>query len=73
MPIYEYQCDNCKHIFEELIFNSQDRAKPNICCPKCHKKKVNLLYSTFGLKGVDKKVAQSNCSSCSAKSCSGCK
>ncbi|MEO0092253.1 MAG: zinc ribbon domain-containing protein [candidate division WOR-3 bacterium] len=73
MPIYEYQCDKCKHIFEELVFNSQDRMKAGICCPKCHNKKVNLLYSTFGLKGVDKKVSQSSCASCSAKSCSSCK
>jgi len=43
MPIYEYFCQECNEIFEELIFGlSKDEE---IVCPKCNKKKSERLIS----------------------------
>ncbi len=33
MPIYEYQCRRCEHVFEELILRSSDEAE--LACPSC--------------------------------------
>jgi putative FmdB family regulatory protein len=40
MPTYEYQCDACKHRFEELQSFSEAPLKK---CPKCKKKKLQRL------------------------------
>lgn len=32
MPIFEYACPNCKHIFEELAASSDQTPRP---CPEC--------------------------------------
>ncbi len=49
MPIYEYHCNKCNDIFEELIRMSD----PNPPCPKCGEKNVEKLISrsSFHLKG----------------------
>jgi putative FmdB family regulatory protein len=49
MPIYEYHCNKCDDIFEELIRMSD----PNPPCPKCGEKNVEKLISrsSFHLKG----------------------
>jgi putative FmdB family regulatory protein len=33
MPIYEYQCSRCEHVFEELILRASDEAE--LACPSC--------------------------------------
>lgn len=40
MPTYEYQCNACKHRFEELQSFSEAPLKK---CPKCKKKKLQRL------------------------------
>jgi len=40
MPTYEYQCNACKHRFEELQSFSEAALKK---CPKCKKKKLQRL------------------------------
>ena len=50
MPIYEYACSACGHLFEEW----QKMSDPPVrTCPKCKKKKVERLISqtAFQLKG----------------------
>jgi len=50
MPIYEYECSACGHLFEEW----QKIADPPVRkCPKCAKRKVQRLVSAsaFHLKG----------------------
>ncbi len=42
MPIYEYQCDACNHIFEQLVISKGDEPSD---CPKCGAKKVQRLMS----------------------------
>lgn len=51
MPIYEYECENCGHHFEQLQKVSD---KPLKECPKCGKPTLHKLISAAGfqLKGT---------------------
>ena len=50
MPIYEYQCQACKHQFEKLQKVSD---KPLSICPDCQKPELKKMVSAaaFRLKG----------------------
>lgn len=43
MPIYEYQCQACEHVFEELILRASDAAE--VACPVCQTPKPERLLS----------------------------
>ena len=43
MPMYEYKCENCNHIFEKLVFTSDNEG---IECPKCDDIRVTRLISS---------------------------
>jgi len=47
MPTYHYKCKSCKHEFEELQTNSEDRL---IICPSC--KKHSLIRMIGGGGGL---------------------
>lgn len=67
MPIYEFRCDSCQHVFEELqMFSDPDPE----ACPKCSAASVRRMISnsTFHLKGsgwyaTDNKVSSGSSSS----------
>ncbi len=43
MPTYDYECQACGHVFEEL----QTMTDPKLTkCPKCHKKKLSRLIGS---------------------------
>jgi len=43
MPTYDYECQACGHVFEEL----QDMKAPRLTqCPRCHKKKLTRLIGS---------------------------
>jgi putative FmdB family regulatory protein len=46
MPIYEYECKECGHRFDEMQKFSDEPLKK---CPKCNKKKLRRLISPAGL------------------------
>lgn len=50
MPVYDYKCEKCNHIFEE---SHSINSNPIVVCPKCdHKKTVRVISkSSFILKG----------------------
>ena len=50
MPIYEYQCDECSHLFDALQKMSDDPLKE---CPDCGQAALRKLLSApnFRLKG----------------------
>lgn len=49
MPIYEYNCQDCKQIFEEWQKDYEERDIP---CPVCGGKATRLISNTsFVLKG----------------------
>ncbi len=43
MPIYEYQCNTCRNIFQILIMSEAD--KKNLLCTECKGKDLNRLIS----------------------------
>jgi len=75
VPIFEYECRKCEHTFERLVMGSNSRK--SVTCPECRSRRVEQLYSGFygrsqSSSGVTRSLS-SGCSSCSAKSCAGCK
>ena len=49
MPIYEYECETCAHVFEKTQKGYEEK-QPN--CPVCGKKSRRLVSgTTFVLKG----------------------
>lgn len=46
MPIYEYQCQNCGHLFEEL---QSMREEPLLKCPECGKNGLKKLIGSGGI------------------------
>ena len=50
MPIYEYRCSDCEHIFEEWQKGFEDK---DVACPVCgHKAKRIISNTAFVLKGT---------------------
>jgi putative FmdB family regulatory protein len=43
MPIFEYQCNSCRHCFEKLVMSSRDDEK--VSCPECGHTDVSKLIS----------------------------
>lgn len=72
MPIFEFQCEECGEVFEELVLgNKIDGVK----CKKCKGSKVHKLISQVAFKAGGKFVSSSgsSCGSCSSGTCSSCK
>jgi putative FmdB family regulatory protein len=42
MPIYEYQCEKCRSVFERLTFKGDEEE---IQCPECGKTEVARVLS----------------------------
>jgi putative FmdB family regulatory protein len=49
MPIYEYQCEKCDCLFEQLVSLSR---KESVACPKCGSRFVKKRLSCFASTGV---------------------
>ncbi len=45
MPLYEFRCKRCGHVFEELVFRKDEIA--DLVCPSCEAPRVEQLLSTF--------------------------
>lgn len=43
MPLFEYQCAECGHKFEELVPNSETK----VSCPRCKSAETRKLLSVF--------------------------
>ena len=43
MPIYEYECTECKKKYELVLMSVNEKAEPE--CPKCKSKKARKLVS----------------------------
>ena len=53
MPVYEYQCQGCRHQFTvALTITEHDKLK--VECPKCKNKKVEQRMSAFYAKTAKK-------------------
>jgi putative FmdB family regulatory protein len=40
MPMYEFECRDCEHSFETLVFNGE-----SVACPECQGHKLKRLLS----------------------------
>jgi putative FmdB family regulatory protein len=49
MPLYEFECPDCEHRFEEL---SKFETREEMCCPKCGSVEVVVLLSTSVASGL---------------------
>lgn len=49
MPLYEFQCTDCKDEFEELVRSSA--AVAEVKCPRCGGQRVRRKVSLFASKG----------------------
>ncbi len=43
MPIHEFKCSSCDHVFEMLIMNQDEIA--DLRCPKCMSPEIDKLMS----------------------------
>ena len=48
MPIHEYQCEKCGHVFETIIWKMDDVEK-TLECPNCKKGKSKRIMSEGGI------------------------
>ena len=66
MPIYEYQCQSCKHQFEKLLKTMGD---VQVDCPQCGSDKTQRTLSVFAVGAETSKPAAPHgpemCSRCS--------
>ena len=51
MPVYEYRCTSCKHVFDVLQRIGQDGSE--LECPSCGGAKPEKLFSAFASSGND--------------------
>lgn len=69
MPIYEFECQKCRHRFEKILRMSDDPKM--VACPVCPSKKTKKLPSLFGGRVGDRPLAGGGgCGTCAATSCS---
>jgi putative FmdB family regulatory protein len=69
MPIYEFKCIGCGHVFE-LLQLKKDDEKSGMKCPKCGSQEVERVLSSVSVITTSggKKVKQ-NVKSCGSGSC----
>jgi putative FmdB family regulatory protein len=48
MPLYEYACQKCSHLFEELVFGASTPI-----CPSCGGDKLERLMSVVSARVAD--------------------
>ena len=73
MPIFEYQCKDCKSKFE--ILHKSSTSKEEVLCPECRSKNSVKLISTFNsVETNSSDFSNSNCAtgSCDIPSNEGC-
>jgi putative FmdB family regulatory protein len=58
MPIFEYACSNCGHVFEKLVLTRHPEPPE---CPQCGWKQVEQKFSTFATAGATGKSAAGAC------------
>jgi putative FmdB family regulatory protein len=57
MPLYEYRCDSCTMVFEELVSSHSAAVK----CPNCGSRGPTRVLSTFAAHGGGGVRAEGSC------------
>jgi len=55
MPLFEFKCQNCGQIFEELVFSSRV-SEDEITCPHCGLAQAEKLISAPAIAGTSEKT-----------------
>jgi len=65
MPIYEFKCNKCGNVFEQLILSSDEEDK--LTCTSCGEKDTCRLMSSFscGSTSFSKGLSSGQSSACS--------
>jgi putative FmdB family regulatory protein len=63
MPIYEFKCNKCGAIFEQLVFPSD--GEDNAICPSCGEGDTCRLMSSFSCGKTSKGLGSGLPSACS--------
>lgn len=68
MPLYEFRCNKCGNVFEQLIFSSDEEEK--LACPLCGERDTCRLMSLFssGSSSSGKGLSSGLSSSCASSS-----
>lgn len=66
MPIYEYTCNDCNKVFEELV--STDPGNP-LPCPDCSSKNTKKLMSTVGISSSSSRMPECASTCAAPQSC----
>ncbi len=45
MPLYEFECQKCGEIFEQLL--GLNESTDDLCCPKCQAENPRKVISVF--------------------------
>jgi putative FmdB family regulatory protein len=59
MPIYEYQCGRCDHVFEELVLRVADEAE--LVCPACKEPQPQRILSASAISSRGGDRASAGC------------
>ncbi|MFZ5827880.1 MAG: FmdB family zinc ribbon protein [Bacillota bacterium] len=51
MPIYEFKCNQCAHLFDELV--PMNTAGETLKCPQCGSVGAKRLVSAFAAHGLE--------------------
>jgi putative FmdB family regulatory protein len=71
MPIYEFRCDHCQHVFELLAVQSDDLV--SVVCPACQSPEISRVLSRVNIgssSGGGKALPEVSERSCASGTCS---
>ncbi|MHC4442075.1 MAG: FmdB family zinc ribbon protein [Planctomycetota bacterium] len=69
MPIYEYQCRQCQHVFEVLVRSAKDEK--NLACPQCKGRSIDRQLSVFSARGAESSAPSTSLGMPDCGQCSG--
>ena len=82
MPLYEFRCNKCNHLFERLCRVGSNGK--GLACPICGARQLRRLMSVFSarvkggggssaLSGASRQGARGGCSTCASGNCATCR
>ena len=75
MPIFEFDCQDCRKQFELLVGIGKNSAANRHMCPACRSSNIKKRFSKFGVRstgGGQTSSSGSSCTSCSSSNCGTC-
>jgi putative FmdB family regulatory protein len=71
VPLYEYRCPSCGHVYEELIFGDRNRKVPCPSCGSVESEKIMSVIGGISMSGTADTPCGSACSSAPACAAGG--